>query len=88
MSEASLKSYPFETVPVVQNLVEQNAMWKLRTKIPVQDECPTMKFKLVPPIPLDPVPIGNTFELQDLDGDVATSKKHGQESCFWNVKVN
>ena len=41
-------------------------MWKLRTKIPGQDKCPTMKFKLISPIPLDPVPIGNTFELQGL----------------------
>ena len=34
MSEACLKSYPFQTVLVVHNLVEQIAMWKLRTKIP------------------------------------------------------
>ena len=77
MSEASLKSYPFQTVLVVQNLVEQIAMWKLRTKMPGQDEHPTMKFKLVSQIPLDPVPIGNTFELQGLEGDAVTSKKHG-----------
>ena len=80
MSEASLKSYPFQTVLVVQNLVEQIAMWKLRTKIPAQDKHPTMKIKLVSLIPLDPMPIGDTFELQGLEGNVVTSKKHG----YWS----
>ena len=80
MSEESLKSYPFQTVPVVQNLVDQIAMWKLRTKIPGHNEHPTMTFKLVSPIPLDPVPIGNTFELQGLEGDAVTSKKCG----YWS----
>ena len=67
-SEASLKSYPFQTVLVVQNLVEQIALRKLRTKIPGQTKLPTMKCKLLSPILLDPVPIGNTFELQRLEG--------------------
>ena len=80
MSEASLKSYPFQAVLVVQTSVEQIVISKLRTKIPGQDEHPTMKFKLVSPIPLDPVPIGDTFELQGLEGDVVTSKKHG----YWS----
>ena len=39
-----------------------------------------MKFKLFSPIPLDPMPIGNTFELQGLEEDAVTSKKHG----YWS----
>ena len=39
-----------------------------------------MKFKVVSPIPLDPMPMGKTFELQGFDGDVVTSKKHG----YWS----
>ena len=79
-SEVSRKSYPFQTVPVVQNLVEQLAAWKVKSIIPGEDGCPTMKIKLFSPISLDPVPIGNTFELQGLEGDTVKTKDHG----YWS----
>ena len=39
-----------------------------------------MKIKLLSPISLDPVPIGNTFELQGLEGDTVKTKDHG----YWS----
>ena len=79
-SEASRKSYPFQTVPVVQSLIEQIAAWKVKSIIPGEDGRPTMKIKLFSPISLDPVPIGNTFELQGLEGDTVKTKDHG----YWS----
>ena len=79
-SEASRKSYPFQTVPVVQSLVEQIAAWKVQSIIPGEDGHPTIKIKLFSPISLDPVPIGNTFELQRREGDTVKTKDHG----YWS----
>ena len=76
-SEASRKSYPFQTV---QSLVEQIAAWKVQSIIPGEDGRPTMKIKLFSPISLDHVPIGNTFELQGLEGDTVKTKDHG----YWS----
>ena len=79
-SEASWKSYPFQMVPVVQSLVEQIAAWKVKSIIPGEDGRPTMKIKLFSPISLDPVLIGNSFELQGLEGDTVKTKDHG----YWS----
>ena len=68
-NEASWKRYPFQMVPVVQTLVEQIASWKMKSIIPGDDGCPTMKMKLFSAISLYPVPIGNTFDLQGLERD-------------------
>ena len=67
-------------VPVVQSLVEQIAAWKVKFIIPGEDGHPTMKIKLFSPISLDPVAIGNTFELQGLEGDTVKTKDHG----YWS----
>ena len=67
-------------VPVVQSLVEQIAAWKVKSIIPGEDGHPTMKIKLFSPISLDPVPIGNTFELQGLERDTVKTKDHG----YWS----
>ena len=79
-SKASQKSYPFQMIPVVQSLVEQIAGWKVKSIIPGEDGCPTMKIKLFSPISLYPVPIGNTYELQGLEGDTVKTKDHG----YWS----
>ena len=56
-SEASQKSYPFQTLPVAQSLVEQIGGWKVRSIIPGEDGHPTMKFKLFSPISLTLCPL-------------------------------
>ena len=65
---------------MVQSLVEQIAAWKVQSIIPGEDGRPTMKIKLFSPISLDPVPIGNTFELQRREGDTVKTKDHG----YWS----
>ena len=75
-STTGLKNCPFQTLPVISNLEEQIEKWKI-AKLPGQDCQPTMKIQILPPCQLDPVPIGNTFKLQELEGDCVKNKSHG-----------
>ena len=78
--ESDLRDYPFQTVPVVSGLVAQIEKWKNKKLIPGEDNRPTMTINLKSPFKLEPVPIGNTFELHGLQGDVVTKRQHG----YWS----
>ena len=72
-----MKTYPFQTVPVVSNLVVQMDKWKKRSNVPGEDMRPSMTINLSAPCQLDPIPVGNSFDLMGLEEDRVTLKSHG-----------
>ena len=78
----TLANYPFHMVPLVSNLVDcLDTLKQKSTRIDHNGRwCIMTTFKFASPCILNPVPIGNSFQLISIEGDQVTTKDKG----YWS----